>query len=97
VQEDMGVTVLTESRRRTYGSSEAQRTWRAGRSRTVVTRVERRGTRTEYAPRERVWWFGPQNYRWRVYGFGPQNPDGGSEEERMTRGNIGEFASRRNY
>jgi hypothetical protein len=74
VQEDMGVTVLTESRRRTCGSSEAQRTWRAGRSRTAVTRVEWRGTRMEYATREQVWWFGPQNHRWRVYGFGPQNP-----------------------
>jgi hypothetical protein len=70
VQEDLGVTVLTESRRRTYGSSEARRTWRAGQSRTAVTRVERLGTRMEYATRERVWWFGPQNHRWRVYGFG---------------------------
>jgi hypothetical protein len=34
-----------------------------------VTRVERRGTRMEYATHERVWW------------FGPQNPGGGSEEE----------------
>jgi hypothetical protein len=70
VQEDMGMMMLTESRRRTCGSSEAQRTWRAGRSRTAVKRVKRRGTRTEYATRERVWWFGPQNHRWRVYGFG---------------------------
>jgi hypothetical protein len=35
--------VLTESRRRMCGSSEAKRTWRAGRSRTAVTRVERAG------------------------------------------------------
>jgi hypothetical protein len=40
VQEDMGVMVLAESRRRTCGSSEAQRTWCADRSRTAVTRVE---------------------------------------------------------
>jgi hypothetical protein len=63
VQENMGVTVLTESRRRTCGLREAQRTWRAGQSRTAVTRVEQRGTRMEYATRERVWWFGPQNHR----------------------------------
>jgi hypothetical protein len=69
----------------------------AGRSRTAVTRVERRGTRMEYATRERVWWFGPQNHRWRVYGFRPQNLGGGSEEERMTRGGIEEFTSRRSY
>jgi hypothetical protein len=31
----------------------------AGRSRTAVTCVERRGTRMEYATHERVWWFGP--------------------------------------
>jgi hypothetical protein len=62
----MGVTVLTESRRRTYKSSGAQRTWVAGRSRMAVTRVERRGMRMEYAPRERVWWFASQNHRWRV-------------------------------
>jgi hypothetical protein len=30
-------------------------------------------------------------------GFGPQNPDGGSEEERTTRGGIEEFASRQSY
>jgi hypothetical protein len=69
----------------------------AGQSRTAVTRVERRGTRMEYATRERVWWFGPQNHRWRVYGFGLQNPGGGSEKERTTRGDIGEFALRRSY
>jgi hypothetical protein len=69
----------------------------AGRSRTAVTRVERRGTRMEYATRERVWWFGLQNHRWRVYGFVPQNPGGGSEEEQTARGDIGEFTSRRSY
>jgi hypothetical protein len=90
VQEDMGVTVLTESRRQTCGSREAKRTWGAGRSRMAVTRDERRGTRMEYATRERVWWFGPQNHRWRVYGFGPQNLGGGSEEERTARGGIGD-------
>jgi hypothetical protein len=66
----------------------------AGWSRTAVTRVERRGTHMEYATRERVWWFGPQNHRWRVYGFRPQNPGEGSEEERTARGGIREFASR---
>jgi hypothetical protein len=33
----------------------------------------------------------------RVYGFGPQNPGGRSEEERTTRGDIEEFASRQSY
>jgi hypothetical protein len=33
----------------------------------------------------------------RVYGFGPQNLSGGSEEERMARGGIEEFASRQSY
>ena len=43
VQEDMGVMVLTESRRRACASSEAQRTWRASRSRTAVTCIRWRG------------------------------------------------------
>jgi hypothetical protein len=51
----------------------------------------------EYATRERVLLFGPQNHRWRVYGFGPQNPGEGSEEERTACGGIGEVASRRSY
>jgi hypothetical protein len=38
----------------------------AGRSRMAMTCVERRGTRIEYATRERVWWFRPQNHGWRV-------------------------------
>jgi hypothetical protein len=92
----MGVTVLTESRWRTCESSEAQ-DLADGRSRTTVTRVEQRGTRMKYAPRERVWWFGPQNHRWRIYGFVSQNPDGGSEEEQTSRGGVGEFASRQSY
>jgi hypothetical protein len=56
-----------------------------GRSRMAVTRVQRGGTCIEYATRERVWW------------FVPQNSGRGSEEERMTHGGIGEFASRRSY
>jgi hypothetical protein len=51
----------------------------------------------EYATREWVCWFGPQNHRWQIYEFGPQNPGRGSEEERTTRGGIEEFASRRSY
>ena len=57
----------------------------------AVTRVEERGTRMEYATRERIWWFGPQNHRWTIFGFGPHNPGGGSEE---ARGGITEVASR---
>jgi hypothetical protein len=49
----MGVTVLIELRRRTYGSSEAQEDLAAGRSRMAVTRVERREMRMEYATRGR--------------------------------------------
>jgi hypothetical protein len=63
----------------------------------AVTRVELRGTRMEYTPRERVRWFGPQNHRYLVYGFGSQNLGGASEEEQMTRDGIKEFASRRSY
>jgi hypothetical protein len=33
----------------------------------------------------------------RFHRFGPQNPGGGSEEERMVRGGIEEFASRQSY
>jgi hypothetical protein len=33
----------------------------------------------------------------RFRGFGPQNPGGGSEEKRMARDDIEEFASRRSY
>jgi hypothetical protein len=69
----------------------------AGGSRMAVTRVEWWGTHMEYATRKRVWWFGPQNHRWRVYGFARQNPGRGSEEERTTRGGIGEFTSMRSY
>jgi hypothetical protein len=51
----------------------------------VVTHVERRGMHMEYATHEQVWW------------FGPQNSGRGSEEERMARGGIGEFALRQSY
>ena len=47
-----------------------------------MTHVEERGTRMEYATRERVWRFRMQNHRWTVFRFGPQNLGGGSEEER---------------
>jgi hypothetical protein len=49
----MEVTVLTESRRRTFESSGAQEDLADGQSRTAVTRVELRGTRMEYATHER--------------------------------------------
>ena len=44
-----------------------------------------------------VWWVKPQNYRVTVSWVWPQNPGRGSEEERMARGGIEEFASRRSY
>jgi hypothetical protein len=69
----------------------------ADRSRTAVTRVGRQETRMEYATREQVWWFRPQNHRWRVYGFGPQNPGEGFEKERTACGILREFASRWSY
>jgi hypothetical protein len=47
----MGVTVLTESRRRTCESSRAQEDLADSRSRTAVTRVECRRTRMEYTTR----------------------------------------------
>jgi hypothetical protein len=65
-----------------------------GWSRTLVTRIERWQTHMEYATRERVWWFVPQNHRWRVYKFGSQNLGRGFEEERTARGGIKEFTSR---
>jgi hypothetical protein len=77
----MRVTVLTESRRQTYESSGAKEDLADGRSRTVVTRVERQGTRMEYATRG---WFGDLGLKTigaRFHGFGPQNMDGGSEEK----------------
>jgi hypothetical protein len=54
VQVYMKVTVLIESRRRTCESSRAQEDMADGRSRMVVTRVERWETRMEYATHERV-------------------------------------------
>ena len=43
-----------------------------------------------------VWWvLSLKTTKWTVSGFGPPNPGGGSEEERMARGGIEEFASRR--
>ena len=74
-----------------------RRTWRAGRSRTAVTRVGWRGTRMEYATRGRFDSLDLKTIGWTVYRFGPQNPGGGSEEGRTAHGGIGEFASRRSY
>jgi hypothetical protein len=63
----------------------------------AVTRVEWWGTCMEYATRggSVVWASKPSGGR--IYGFEPQNPGGGSEEERMARGGIEEFMSRRSY
>jgi hypothetical protein len=56
--------MLTESRRRAYESSGAQENLAAGRSRTAVTRVERRGTRIEYATRGRFDGLGLKTIEW---------------------------------
>ena len=91
----MGVTVLTESRRRTCELSGAEEDLADGWSMTVVTRVEWRGTRMEYATRRRFGGLGLKTIGGRFHGFGPQNPGGGSEEEQTARGGIEEIASRR--
>jgi hypothetical protein len=93
----MGVTVLTECQTKDVQVERGSEDLAVGLSRTAVTRVDRRETRMEYTTREWVWWFGPQNHRWRVYGFGPQNPGGGSEEKQTARGGIEKFALRRSY
>jgi hypothetical protein len=90
----MGVTVLTESRRRMCELSGAQEDLAAYQSRKAVTHVEWRGMRMEYATRGGL---GLKTIGCRFYGFGPQNPGGGSEEERMAHGGIEEFVSRRSY
>jgi hypothetical protein len=92
-----GVTVLTESRRRTCKSSGAQEDLADGRSRTALTRVEWRGTHTEYATRRQFGDLGLKTIGGRFHGFRPQNPGGGSEEKRTARGGTEEFASRRSY
>ena len=51
----------------------------------------------EYATRGWFRGLGLKTIGARVHGFEPQNLDGGSEEERMARGGIEEFASRRSY
>jgi len=51
----------------------------------------------EYATRGWFGGFGLKTIGGRFHGFGPQNPGGGSEEERMARGGIEEFALRRSY
>jgi hypothetical protein len=93
----MGVTVLTESRWWSSESNRALEDLAADWARTAVTRVERRGTRIEYPTRGRFGGLDLKTIRRMVFGFGPQNPDKGSEEERMTRGSIEKFESRRSY
>jgi hypothetical protein len=93
----MGVTVLTESRRRTCESNEAQEDLTASQSRTAVTRVEWRETRMEYATRGRFGGLVLKTIDGGFRRFWPQNPGGGSEEERTACGGIEEFASRRSY
>jgi hypothetical protein len=51
----------------------------------------------EYATHRRFGGLGLKIIGGRFYGFRPQNPGGGSEEERMARGGIEEFMSRRSY
>ena len=48
----------------------------------------------EYATRERVWWFGPQNHRWMVFGFGSQNRAEVPRRNGAAHGRITEVASR---
>ena len=62
-----------------------------------MTRVEWRGMHMEYATRGRFGGLGLKTIVGRFHGFGPQHPGGGSEEERMARGGIEEFASRQSY
>ena len=88
--------MLTESRQRACELSRAQEDLADGRSRTAVTRVERRGTRMEYATRGRFGGLGLKTIGGRFHGFGPHNLDGGSEEERTARGDI-EVALRQSY
>ena len=93
----MRVTVLTESIRRTCESSGAQEDLAVGRSRTVVTHVEWRRTRMEYATHGRFGGLGLKTIGGWFHEFGPQSPGRGSEEERTTHGGIEEFVSRRSY
>jgi hypothetical protein len=51
----------------------------------------------EYATRGRFGGLSLKTIGGRFRRFRPQNPGGGSEEERMARGGITEFTSRRNY
>jgi hypothetical protein len=81
MQVNMGVTMLTESRRWTCEWSGAQEDLADGWSRMAVTRVEWRGTRIEYATRGRFSGLGLKTMGGRFCGFGPQNLGGDSEEE----------------
>ena len=65
------------------------------RSRMVVTHVEWRGIRMEFATLGQFGGLGLKTIGGRFHGFGPQNPGGGSEEEQTARGGIEEIASRR--
>jgi hypothetical protein len=89
--------VLTESRQRMCESSGAQDDLAVGWSKTVVTHVEWRGTRMEYATCGGLVVWTSKLSGGQVYGFGPQNPRGGSEEKRTARGGIEEFASTQSY
>jgi hypothetical protein len=93
----MGMTVLTESRRRTCKSSRGS--GRLGGWAVEDGSDTRRVAGDAYGVR----------YSWRfnglslktigrtVSGFRPQNPGGGSEKERTARGGIKEFVSRQSY
>ena len=63
----------------------------------VVTHVEWRGVRMEFATLGQFGGLGLKTIGGRFHRFGPQNPSGGFEEERTARGSIEEFASRRIY
>jgi hypothetical protein len=89
--------VLTKSRRWTCESSGAQEDLVDGRSRMVVTRVEWRGMRMEYATHGLFGDLCLKTIGGRFHGFWPQNPSKGSEEKRTAHGGIEEVTSRRSY
>jgi hypothetical protein len=93
----MGVTMLTESRRRTCKSSRGF--GRLG-GRTVedgsdTRRVAGDAYRVRYS--RRFDGLGLKIIGRMVFGFGPQNPGIGFEEERTARGGIEEFVSKQSY
>ena len=68
-----------------------------GRSRMVVTHVEWRGIRMEFATLGQFGGLGLKTIGGRFHGVWPQNPGEGFEEERTARGSIEEFMLRRSY